>query len=366
MNFYSNDTMRAVDAIDLANRIAFAPVVFQASRALKRLGILQAIEDTHNAGLTAAALEKATGLSRYGVRVLCEAGLAIGLLYIQGETYYLTKAAHFFMHDELTVANTDFINDVCYKGLFHLEDAITHGKPEGLKELGSWNTIYEGLSQLPPGVQDSWFKFDHYYSDVSFGAALPIVFAGRPKRILDIGGNTGKFAFQCLAYDADVEVTIMDLPGQLNMAKKNAEEKGWSQRLSFVEANVLDRTQVVPGGYDVIWLSQFLDCFSDEEIVSILQRCNAALRHEASIFILEPFWDRQRFQTSAFCLMMTSLYFTAMANGNSQMYKSDVFLSLIEQAGLHTLSVTDGIGVSHSLVQCAKFAHTTPTTDILR
>ena len=32
-----------------------------------------------------------------------------------------------------------------------------------------------------------------------------------------------------------------------------------------------------PKGYDAIWMSQFLDCFSEEEIVSILKRCYDAL-----------------------------------------------------------------------------------------
>ena len=39
----------------------------------------------------------------------------------------------------------DFIHDVNYKGLFHLEESIETGKPEGLKEFGEWQTIYEGL-----------------------------------------------------------------------------------------------------------------------------------------------------------------------------------------------------------------------------
>ena len=62
----------------------------------------------------------------------------------------------------------DFVHDVCYKGLFHLEESIETGKPAGLKELGDWPTVYEGLSQLPPDIQKSWFAFDHFFSDMLF------------------------------------------------------------------------------------------------------------------------------------------------------------------------------------------------------
>jgi hypothetical protein len=40
----------------------------------------------------------------------------------------------------------DFTHDVSYLGTFHLQEALTTGKPAGLKVLGDWPTIYEGLS----------------------------------------------------------------------------------------------------------------------------------------------------------------------------------------------------------------------------
>ncbi len=47
-------------------------------------------------------------------------------------------------------------------------NAIKLGNLKDLKELGEWNTIYEGLSQLKPEEQKSWFEFDHHYSDDIF------------------------------------------------------------------------------------------------------------------------------------------------------------------------------------------------------
>jgi 2-polyprenyl-3-methyl-5-hydroxy-6-metoxy-1,4-benzoquinol methylase len=354
MDIYNNNSMKAIDAIKQANQIAFAPMIFQASRALKNLGILEAIEKQKSGGLSLQEIAAETKLSEYGVRVLCEAGLAIGLLYGNEERFYLTKVAYFFMHNDFTVANTDFVNDVCYNGMFYLEESIRTGKPDGLKTFGSWSTVYEALSQLPENVRNSWFAFDHYYSDASFDACMEHVFAANPKKILDIGGNTGKFSFKCLQYNADVHLAIADLPGQLDVAKQNAEEKRFSQRMTFIETDLLNENNVLPQGFDAVWLSQFLDCFAENEIISILKRCAAAIDQDAKIFILEPFWDRQRFETSAFCLIMTSLYFTAIANGNSRMYSSAVFYSLIEQAGLTIEKSIDNIGIGHTLIQCAK------------
>ncbi len=354
MEFFSTDKRTALEAKEYAQWIAFAPFVFQASRILRDSGILLEVLNARREGITIDELEKKLKLSHYGLRVLIEAGLGIGLLTLNGNRYYITKTGYYILSDEMTRVNMDFSQDVCYLGLDRLEESIQTGKPEGLKVFGSWSTVYEGLSRLPEVAQKSWFGFDHFYSDNAFETVLPLVMKQQPKKLMDIGGNTGKWSVACVNYNPDVHMTIVDLPGQTAMAKQNIHSKGLDSRVSFHEANILLETTQLPKGYDGIWMSQFLDCFSDEQIVSILKRCAAAIDQNGYIYILETFWDRQRFEASAFSLQMTSLYFTAMANGNSQMYDSKVFLKLIEQSGLRLVEQIDNIGISHSFLKCKK------------
>ena len=42
------------------------------------------------------------------------------------------------------------------------------------------------------------------------------------------------------------------------------------------------------------------------------------MSERASLYIMEPFWDRQRYETASYCLTMISLYFTAMAKRQQQ------------------------------------------------
>lgn len=354
MNFFKKEKKTAYEAIEYAQLIAHAPIVFQATRVMRDNGILQCIQDSGKKGLTLEEVVEKVKLPHYGVRVLLEAGLGIGLIIENDSKYTLTKTGYFILNDEMTQANMNFVQDVCYKAMFHLEDSIKNEKPEGLKVLGEWNTLYEGLSLLPPKIQKSWFGFDHFYSDDAFPLVFPLVFKDKPKKMLDIGGNTGKWSIQCSTNDSDVHMTIVDLPGQVNMAKQNIEKLGLSDRISFFEINMLDETQKLPKGYDAIWMSQFLDCFSEKEITSILKRCYDAISENGFIYIMEPFWDRQRFEAGAFSLTQVSLYFTAIANGNSQMYDSRIFLKCIEAAGLEVVEQIDQIGVSQTLLKCAK------------
>lgn len=353
-NLFESDNSTALNAISQAQFIAFAPYIFQASVLLRDRGILREVDNAKDQGITLNDVKDQVGMNHYAVRVLLEAGLGIGLVYRKEGKYFLTKTGHFFINHQMTIVNTDFMKDVCYDGAQELGKSLDNSKPEGLKYLGNWETIYQGLSLLQEPAKTSWFNFDHYYSDNAFPEALPLVFASGPKRIMDIGANTGKFTLACLEYNSNVEIGLVDLQVQLNVAQKNIQEAGYTDRVNYYPVNMLDESSVLPKGYDIIWMSQFLDCFADNEIVSILRKCHDALDENSRVFINETFWDVQRFPASAFSLQMTSLYFTTMANGNSQMYDSEVFLKLIEEAGFNVISQTNNIGLSHTILELQK------------
>ncbi len=353
-SLFEEDKKTALEAIAQAQFIAFAPYVFQASVIMRDSGILNYIEDARSEGATIDQVQEKVGMSHYAVRVLMEAGLGIGLLYRKNNKYFLAKTGHIFLNNNMTRVNTDFMRDICVDGSVDMKQSLLDGKPRGLKHLGNWETIYQGLFHLPEPAKTSWFAFDHYYSDNVFPEAIPLVFESSPKNILDIGGNTGKWAQMCLEYDKNVQVGIADMPEVINIAKKNIESLGYQDRVSYYPLNILQHDIVLPKNYDVIWMSQFLDCFADEEIIFILDKCHDALADNGRIFINETFWDRQRFDTSAFSLQMTSLYFTTMANGNSQLYDSSLYLEFIEKTGFELIREIDDVGLTHTIFELRK------------
>lgn len=354
---YTKEQLSAREAQRLAEFIAWGPVVFQASRLMIKFGILDLIRDSEN-GLTRKELVEKTGLSDYTVKCLTEAGLCIGTILVNTKTdkFTLSKTGWFLLNDPATRANIDFNHDVNYEGWFNLEESFLNEKPEGLKHFGDWPTIYEGLSSLPEQVQKSWFGFDHFYSDSSFPEALEIVFKkNHTCSLYDVGGNTGKWALQCVGYDKDVKVTILDLPQQIKLMEANVKGKEGAERINGYGINLLDAEKNFPkreGGLDAIWMSQFLDCFSMPQIISILTRATHAMTQNTRLYIMETLWDRQRFEPAAFCLTMTSLYFTALANGNSKMYNTEDMEECIHKAGLEIEKIYDGLGQGHSIIVC--------------
>jgi hypothetical protein len=354
VNYFKNDSKTAYEAKSEAQRIAFAPMVFQSCRILRDSGILELVQQSGSTGIMFNEVVAKIKLPRYGIKVLMESGLGIGLFCLNETRFTLTKLGYFMFRDAMTRINMDVVHEVCYRGLFDLDQSIEQGEPIGLKTLGGWKTFYEGLSLLTPKARDSWLAFDQYYSDAAFPAALKLVFADKPKRLLDVGGNTGKWAVGCARFDADVKITIADLPQQLEFARETVRKNDLEERVDFFAINLLDESKPLPAGHDAIWMSQFLDCFSEKEIVSILRRAGQAMNAGSTLYILELFWDRQPNETAAFCLQQTSLYFTCIANGNSQMYHSSDLLSCLAESGLKVIEDRDEVGLYHTLLKCRK------------
>jgi len=147
----------------------------------------------------------------------------------------------------------------------------------------------------------------------------------------------------------------MDLPQQIALMREAVSGKPGAERISGCGTDIL-AGEPFPGepAYDVIWMSQFLDCFSPGQILSILSRAVAVMRPHTRLCIMDLLWNRQKYEPAAMCLTLTSLYFTAMANGDSKMYYSGDLAALCDEAGLRVEESYDSIGQGHNIMVCRK------------
>lgn len=344
-------------AYDEAQRIAFGPVTFQATAAAIDLGILNALAESDKP-LSIETLADLTRQTPYGVRVLVELlSTAHVVTRHPNETFSLTKTGECLLFDEMTRVNFNFIKDVNYSALAHTTASITESRPAGLEEFDpTWKTIYPHLKDLPKKAQQAWFEFDHFYSDVAYRAALNILKKMDVRHFCDIGGNTGKFTKMALETLSEARATFVDLPEQIGLMRSNTALASVQDRIDTYAIDWLDQNRrlTLDRQADLIWMSQFLDCFSFDEALSILIRSQEALSDDGRIAILEPLWDAQPIETASLCLAATSLYFTVLANGNSRFFGQRELENLIEQAGLEIESRHDHLGVSHTLYVCRK------------
>ena len=350
-----------VEVLTEAQKIAFAPMTFQTLAALIDFNILQAVSETP---MTREQVMEKCNLPKYTVFTLFDAALCAGIL--QKDEYGLysaTPLGEAFLFDPMTKANFNFVKDVCYLGAHELKESFEKNAPVGLqKHHINSKTIYEVLPQLPEQMLKSWYEFDHYYSDDCFGEVLKIMFNPRPAKVFDIGGNTGKFERACLAFDCECEVNMIDLPPNIEVARAKFEhEKADFNRLKFFALDILKHENNLPDmtaqsdSPAIVLMSQFLDCFSEEQILHILNKVSERINEHTRVYILEPFIDNQFFAGAAYALSHISLYFTCMANGCSKMYNEADMKDIIRKSNLKVNKAYYNIGkYDYTLLECVK------------
>ena len=355
---FDTDKLSSLNALMEAQKIAHAPIIFQVANLLRDWGILKLLHENKKTGMTVDELAAATGISEYGIKILCESGFSMGALKLEDERYHITRIGFFLAFDEMTNANFNYSRDVNLFGINELGDSIKESRPAGLQKYFNkeWETIYPHLTELPEKAQKSWFGYDHFYSDSAFKPLVDLMAKRKPKQILDVGGNTGKWAVAITTASEETNVTILDHPLQIQTAFKNAEAAGVKERVDGVAMDLLDHSKAFPKGFDVVWMSQFLDCFPPEDIIAILQRAKEALNENGRVHIIEPYWDRQQHEIGAYILINCSPYFTALANGTSKMYSAKEMHGYIEAAGLEVDEEIDRLGFGHTMTVCKKKA----------
>ena len=336
-----------INSLTKAQKLAFSPLTFQAVSAMLDLGILKSIDEQPQ---NRKEIQEALHLSEYTVSTLLEVAQAAEIVVLENNKYSITPLGQAFLYDEMTIVNFNFVKDVCFKGAEKLKDSFLNSEPKGLKELyPDAETIYPYLLTLPEKMKKSWLDFDHYYSDNCFEIIYKIITP--VDKIFDIGANTGKFEKVCLKHNQNQDLTLIDLAENIEIVSQNPELAG----CKFHAANILSKENNLPQMSGAVLMSQFLDCFSKEQIKFILKKVANSCSQNTKIYILEPFTDRQKFDGAKFSLVHTSLYFTCMANGYSKMYTYQEMEQLVKDSGLKINAIYDALGINdYTLLECVK------------
>lgn len=342
-----------------AHRLAMAPFAFQAARAARDLGLLHLLRKHGPA--TLADLAQASGLPRANLATLLDACLACELVVESSAGWQLSTVGEVWLRDPMVIQDADFAQEVCWHGLAELPEALRSEQPAGLRHLGPWATIYAGLSQLPADIRRAWDAYDHGHSDSAFAAAIALLRTARPRRVLDVGANTGRFALLLLNSDPDLHLTLLDHPDQVAQAELALAEAGLDTRTNCCGLDLLDHARPFPGGQDAVWMSQFLDCFGPSDVIALLRRARAALAPGGRVWVLECCPDRQTEPIAADSLRLASLYFVALANGVSRFYRASDLIKLASEAGLRCAACHDSLGTAHTLFVFTRTEDSTPS-----
>jgi ubiquinone/menaquinone biosynthesis C-methylase UbiE len=229
---------------------------------------------------TAKAIAERCGAAERGVRILCDFLTIIGFLIKQDNQYSLTPDSAMFL-DKRSPAYMGTVTEFILSS--HIKDNF-----DRLTE-----TVRNGGC-----VSDSALEPDHPMW-VNFARAMVPMMAmpsqlmaqlvdptkDKPLRVLDIAAGHGLYGIAFAKQNPQAEVTALDWPNVLEVAKENADAAGVADRHHTKPGSAFDVDYGT--GYDLVLLTNFLHHFDKQTCVTLLGKVRAALADGGRVATLE-------------------------------------------------------------------------------
>ena len=238
---------------------------------------------------TAGGLAERCQADKRGMRILCDYLCVMGMLEKTGMTYALTPDSAVFL-DRNSPA---FMGDIV---TFLLDPFFVRDIGDVAAAVRKGGVVTSPAGSDEPG-HPMWVTFAKTMTGLQRQPAMmlaDLIEVGEREQVkaLDIAAGSGIFGITLAEKCPQAEITAVDWPNVLEVAKENAEKAGISNRYKTLPGSAFE---VEFGeGYQVILLSNFLHHFDPETCSEFLLRLKAALAEDGKIYTLEWVPDEDR------------------------------------------------------------------------
>jgi ubiquinone/menaquinone biosynthesis C-methylase UbiE len=253
---------------------------FQRTQALKTAIEIELFTGVGEGNTTAPALAERCGGTERTIRILCDFLTIAGFLTKQGNEYSLTLDSATFL-DKRSPAYMGTVSE------FILSPYIKDHFDRLTETVRNGGCVSD--SALEPD-HPMWVRFARAMAPMmAMPAELMAQLVDPAKdqklRVLDIAAGHGLYGIAFAKQNPQIEVTAVDWPNVLEVAKENAQAAG-----------VADRYQIKPGsafdvdygtGYDLVLLTNFLHHFDKATCETLLRKVRAALADGGRAVALE-------------------------------------------------------------------------------
>ncbi|QKV97190.1 methyltransferase [Streptomyces sp. NA02950] len=133
--------------------------------------------------------------------------------------------------------------------------------------------------------------------------------------LLDVGGGPGELAVRLCRLHPALRATVFDLPPVCALTAGTLKQAGLDDRIA-VHPGDLIADETLPGGYDVITLSNVLHMFDRDTNERILRKCHAALDGGGTLIIVEAFVEDDGTGPADAALMCLNMLVDTVGGGN--------------------------------------------------
>ena len=191
-----------------------------------------------------------------------------------------------------------------------LSQLLRDGSPGSLRHIARWNASepFRAWSEFGDTVRSGSPAFDRVFGEPLFdylsehderrdtfnrgmaglaAARLEVLLAqdwSDVRRLVDVGGGRGVLVAAMLARNAEMHGVVFDLPAVADEAVRHLSECDVDGRWDVQGGDFFAE---VPAGADLYVLSQILHDWSDDQCLTILRACRAAIPQHGRLVLLE-------------------------------------------------------------------------------
>ncbi|GGR88692.1 methyltransferase [Streptomyces aureoverticillatus] len=317
-------------------QLAFGSMAAQTMRAALRLRVVELIGDKEmQAADVAAQASAAPGPMGRLLRAMAGLGLLqerapgtfavtpAGALLDSGRPGSLASFAHMFTEPEMI------------RPWEHLDDSVRSGHTAFDRVFGT--DFFDYLRQHP----ELSAKFNAAMSQATreTAAVLPgAVDFGRFTTVMDVGGGDGTLLSAVLRRYPALTGVVYDTEEGLAQAPETLRRDGLADRCSLVTGDFFRAVPDGAEGADLHMLKSIVHDWSDEQVVTILSHCRAALPPGGRVLIIEPVLPEVVDPETAGLTYLSDLNMLVNVGGRERTRAE--FEEVCGQAGLTVTSVT--------------------------
>lgn len=243
-----------------------------------KLDLFTAIgEGNHTAGEIARRLQ----VSERGARILCDYLTTVGFLTKNNDRYELTLDSATFL-DRRSPAYMGTVSE------FLLSPMLTESFDDVAAAVRKGGTILPDDGTVGPD-NPVWVKFARAMAPMM---ALPSQEIARllgpsdvDMKVLDIAAGHGLFGIAIAQHFKNSEITALDWPNVLQVAKENAEAAGVGDRYKTLPGSAFDLE--FGGPYEIVLLTNFLHHFDPPTCEKLLRKVRGSLSDGGRAVTLE-------------------------------------------------------------------------------
>ncbi len=226
---------------------------------------------------TPKALAKTLNASERGVEILLRNLKTAGLLKQRGTSYGVERVGRTFLNRNSPAYQGAYLDLLHrqWENWAQLTDAVRTGKP------------IENEGPDDPEYRRSFTWAMHQRSLTPAKQVAAQLNLNNVKTLLDVGGGPGTYALEFLKKNSTLQAGIWDRHPALEVAQEIAQPLRYSKRLSYYPGDLFEN--LVPGKFDVMWVSNVLHIFSPTENKTLFRKLKRALNPGGRILIQDTF-----------------------------------------------------------------------------